>query len=200
LTQLLECAAKAGVDYLPSGPVQLGEVSFVGQTGWFDYTLRNVHQDAHIPLEAYKRKHFGKLRWNDGVHVRFTEGDRVLDDGELAAWMEARLRADLARAAAGPKIAVTHLLPFRELVLVRGAMPWDFLNGFMGSRGLGEVIAADPEVRYVISGHTHTRRRARIERAGAPALIAQVSPIGYPREYGGDVARRVRQRVSMFNI
>src|SRR5262249_60031171 len=49
LDALGECAARAGFDYLPAGPVELAGVSFVGQTGWFDYSLRHPARDAPIP-------------------------------------------------------------------------------------------------------------------------------------------------------
>jgi Calcineurin-like phosphoesterase len=192
LEELAECAARAGVTYLPAGPVRMNGVAFAGQTGWFDYSMRNHARDGEVSLDTYKKKRFGALRWNDGIRSKWPR-----DDEAVARWMADRLAADLKSLPPElPRVVVTHHLPFSDLVFVRGAMPWDFLNAFMGARVLGEVIAADAAVVRVISGHTHARRRAEIGN-----FVAEVSPIGYPREYGeGNLARRVIHRVSTFML
>jgi predicted phosphohydrolase len=192
LDELADCAARAGVTYLPAGPVRMDGVAFAGQTGWFDYSMRNRARDPEVSLDTYKKKRFGALRWNDGVRSHWPD-----DDEGVARWMADRLAADLRSLPPDlPRVVVTHHLPFSDLVFVRGVMPWDFLNAFMGAQVLGEVIARDGRVVRTISGHTHARRRAEV--AG---LIAETSPIGYPREYGeGNLARRVVHRVSTFML
>ncbi|HJZ89086.1 MAG TPA: metallophosphoesterase [Polyangia bacterium] len=200
LDALAEHVTAAGFDYLPAGPVVEAGVGFVGQTGWFDYSLRNRAHDAAISLEVYRRKRFGALRWNDGVRVRWPDGAGLLDDPDLSAWMVGRLQADLAAVPGGARVVVTHHLPFPELVFVRGALPWDYLNAFLGSRTLGQTILRAPGVERVVCGHTHARRRAVLRSADGRRVVAETSPIGYPREYGDDLERRVTHRVSSFMI
>jgi 3',5'-cyclic AMP phosphodiesterase CpdA len=192
LDELRECATRAGVTYLPAGPQVIDGFAFAGQTGWFDYSMRNRARDVEISLDIYKKKRLGALRWNDGVRARWGE-----EDEDVSRWMADRLAADLRAAPADlPRVVVTHHLPFSDLVFVRGSMPWDFLNAYMGARVLGEAIAGAGGVVRTISGHTHARRRAEVGN-----LVAEVSPIGYPREYGeGNLARRVIHRVSTFML
>src|SRR5207302_1696053 len=132
--------------------------------------------------------------------IRWPDGESLLDDEALTAWMVARLRADLASVESGPIVVVTHHLPFLGLVLVRGRLPWDYLNGFMGSQALGEVILQKPGALHVISGHTHARRRALLRNEAGERVVASVSPIGYPREYRTSLATRVLHRISLLVI
>ena len=98
---------------------------------------------------------------------------------------------------------VTHHLPFHGLVTSKGEPPWDFINGFMGSERLGEAIAAAANVRAAVAGHTHFRKRVEVDGRGG-RLVAETSPVGYPREYarmaGLTLAERVADRVTLIEL
>jgi predicted phosphohydrolase len=202
LEALPDLCAAADVIYLPAGPAALGEVTLVGQTGWYDYSLRDPAHDAEVPLERYARGSHGPLAWMDKEHVVWPG----CDDRALTEVMTGRLAADLAAAPRdAPVVVVTHMLPFVELV-VRRPLPWGFVNGFLGATALGaEVVAAAtaglPVVR-AIAGHTHFRCTARIA-AGAATIVAETSPIGYPREVmrqAPSLAAHVEERVRIVDI
>jgi hypothetical protein len=193
----------AGGHCLGKAPVEIGTVFFVGVTGWYDYSLRR--RDLACTLDDYRRGVFGKLRWNDVHHVTWPG---CADAEAICAEMTASLERQLQ--VAGPKIVVTHHLPFIELVTWFrdlplppgiGEVPWDFLNGYMGSARLGEAIARAGDVKLGMSGHTHFRKSAQIEEAGG--VRWEVSPVGYPREYrrmGLDLASRVAERVTLIEV
>jgi 3',5'-cyclic AMP phosphodiesterase CpdA len=196
--------ANAGGLYLPTGPVEIGGFHFVGSTGWYDFSLRRM--DLPCTLDDYRRGSFRQLRWNDVNRVVWpgcSSSSYVAE--EICAEMVASLERQLA--VAGPKIVVTHHLPFAELVTsfrdlplpaeVR-EVPWDFLNGFMGSARLGEAILRAGDVRLGMSGHTHFRKSAVVG-----GIRWEVSPVGYPREYrrlGRDLAARVAERVTLLEL
>jgi hypothetical protein len=174
-------------------------VQFVGVTGWYDYSLRNCRLDETFSLEHYRRGAWGHLRWNDKQRIIWPGGTGVLDDVGICAGQVASLEAQLRQAAGRPSVVVTHHLPFVELLTSTGEAPWDFLNGFMGSAALGAAILRASGVRLSLSGHTHFRKSAYFEGADGP-VRAEVSPIGYPREYGRagvDLRTRVAQRVTL---
>jgi len=200
LDRLPEACRRAGAHPLTDGALTVSGVTLVGETGWFDFTLRNRALDDTFPIDAYRNGAWGRLRWNDRFHVRFPGDDGApLDDESLAAWMASRLARKLA-ACDCPTVVVTHHLPFAELVATRGMVPWDFLNGFIGSARLGEAIAACPRVVAALAGHTHLRRSARVAGAGGP-IACEVSPVGYPREYRpADLRARVAARVTLVEI
>jgi len=190
----------AGGHYLGRAPVEIGTVFFVGVTGWYDYSLRRL--DLPCTLDDYRRGAFGKLRWNDVHHVEWP-GCAGAEEicAEMVASLERQLRVE------GPKIVVTHHLPFAELVTsfrdlplpaeIR-EVPWDFLNGYMGSVRLGEAITRARDVKLGMSGHTHFRKSALIG-----GVRWEVSPVGYPREYrrmGLDLAARVAERVTLIEV
>jgi calcineurin-like phosphoesterase family protein len=195
-----ELCARAGVDYLPEGPVALGGLVVVGQTGWYDYSLRDPRLDFLIPAAAYQAGRFGPLTWSD---KRFVVWPGLAEDRdpELAAWMAARLRRDLEAAPRDrPVIVATHMVPFAELV-PRRPPPWGFVAGFLGASCLGEAIvaaaAAGAPVVHALCGHTHFRRQAQV-RAGERDIPVETSPVGYPREVrlqAGGLPEHVAERL-----
>jgi hypothetical protein len=202
LDALPELCAAADVVYLPAAPAALGAVTLVGQTGWYDYSLRDPAHDGDVPLEAYARGMLGPLAWMDRHHIVWPGRD----DRSLTELMTERLAADLAAAPRdAPVIVVTHMLPFVELV-VRRPLPWGFVNAFLGATALGaEILAAAtgglPVVR-AIAGHTHFRTTATIA-AGAGTIVAETSPIGYPREVmrqAPTLAAHVGERVRVIEV
>lgn len=202
-THIPERARRAGFEPLGAAPVRLGGLAFVGVTGWYDFSLRNRALDATFSMEDYRRGAYGRLRWNDSARVLW-EGDdgAPLDPAAICAAQVASLEAQLAEVAGAPSVVVTHHLPFHELVTSLGELPWDFLNGFMGSERLGDAIRRTPGVRLAVAGHTHFRKDAVVPAAAGP-LRACTSPVGYPREYrraGLDLAARVADRVSLIEV
>jgi 3',5'-cyclic AMP phosphodiesterase CpdA len=202
--EIPERCARAGVDALGAAPVEIGGVAFVGVTGWFDFSLRNRDLDGTFSMDDYRRGTWGKLRWNDHSRITWTDDDgRALDAPAICEQQVAALERQLAEVGARPTVAVTHHLPFAELVTSKGELPWDFINGFMGASRLGEAIRRGANVRLACAGHTHFRKRACIDGAGGP-FFAEVSPIGYPREYarmaGQTLAERVASRVTAIDL
>ncbi len=190
--------AEAGVDCLHHAPVVLDGVTLAGQTGWYDFSLREEALD--IPLEAYRRGRFGKLAWSDR---RFIRWPGMADDAALTRWMADRLHRVVAAAPADrPLVVVTHMLAFDDLA-PRRPLPWGFVRGFLGSSLLGETIAAAAKpIALAIAGHTHFARRA-VVTLGGQDVIAETAPIGYPREIARqapDLATHVNARVRVVDI
>jgi 3',5'-cyclic AMP phosphodiesterase CpdA len=199
-----ERARNAGFHALGSeAPPRLCGHRFVGVTGWYDYSLRNRELDQQFSLEQYAKGRCGPLQWSDKLRVIWP-GDHggLLDDVGICDGQVAALEAQVAAIGDEPAIAVTHHLPFVELVTSKGVLPWDFLNGFMGADRLGAALRRAPGLRLSISGHTHFRRDERVEHPRGP-VRALTSPLGYPREYkrgGQTLEERVRERVTLVEI
>ena len=172
-------------------PFALGGVAFVGETGWYDYSFRNRALDGQIPLSQYGEKRYGKLVWMDGVYCRWP----WLTDADVLAYMAGRLRRKLGETAAPRVVAVTHFLPFAELVTVRRQLPWDYLNAFMGAEPLGQVLREDGRVVRAIAGHTHVAGHVVID-----GIEAQVSPVGYPRERKTGLREHIGSRLARFSL
>jgi hypothetical protein len=193
----------AGFDPLGVEPVEIDGVAFAGVTGWYDYTLRNRELDDRFSLDDYRRGAWGRLRWNDKGRVVWPDDDgHPLDDPAICDKQCSLLERQLNEVGARPTVVVTHHLPFAELVTSMGEVPWDFLNGFMGSARLGEAIRRAPGVRLVCAGHTHFRKQIVVQGATGPIRVV-VSPVGYPREYrraGQDLVARVAERVAFMDL
>lgn len=193
--------ARVGAIFLPDGPAEVEGVTLVGQTGWYDYSLADP--TLGISLGEYRRGRFGKLLWTDKQMVRWPG---CPDDETLTAWMTERLARDLAAAPPDqPVVVVTHMLPFDALATSR-PLPWGFVRGFLGATRLGRAIedaaAGGLEIARVIAGHTHFARRADLQLGGR-TVVAETSPIGYPREVARqapDLAAHVARRVRIVEI
>lgn len=180
LDQLLPAlCAEAGVDCLDAGAVVIGEVGFVGTLGWYDLSMRDRALDA--PEEAYTRGEFHGLRWMDHVYAHFPdEGGRPLRCEAVADRLRARLAAQLASCTARRIVGVTHMVPFDAQLTRKDHPGWRFCQAFIGHRGLGEVLTADPRVELAVAGHTHHGSDLRVG-----GLRALVSPLGYRAEWLG---------------
>ena len=181
LDRLPALCRRLRVDYLPDGPVAVGDGTVVGQTGWYDYSMADAR--LALPLDAYRVGTHERLAWADKVMV--TWGG--VDDAELTAWMDARLAADLERAPRDkPLVVATHMLPFDELA-PEHPLQWAFVRGFLGATALGETIVRAAEagapIAHCLAGHSHWARRTEVTAAGR-TIVAETSPLGYPREYG----------------
>ena len=188
LTLFRARAEAAGFHYLPGQPLAVSKGrerwGFAGSLGWYDYTFAEPYLD--VPDGAYEAKTWGGLVQNDAGSVLWMDaGRRLVGDYEVTSrclrQMEADLRSlGLDESGAGvPTVAVTHTLPYREMVETRGAPDWDFFNAFMGSARIGEMYARFPKVRAAFAGHAHRPRGF----SRPDGFVAACAPLGY---YGTD--------------
>lgn len=173
-----QVATACGFHDLDTAPKVVGDVGFVGTVGWYDYSFRDPA--LGIPLRFYEHKvspgfarhdwRFGHLmretddispqglransRWMDGEMIRWE-----LDDLRFNQLTLERLEAQLTAVEPGVRtiVAVTHHLPFAEMLKRKADPSWGFGNAFMGSVGLGETLRRHPKVRHAVFGHSHSR-------------------------------------------
>jgi predicted phosphodiesterase len=176
-------AANHGFESLEFQPVIIDGVGLVGTVGWYDYSFRN--RELGLPMRFYERKvspgaarYFSEhndllepeddlseahremtVRWMDGVHVKLG-----MSDADFAALLADKLAGQLDAVAgeADRIIAAVHHLPFANMLPhLPDAPKWRFIEAYMGSERLGEVLLAEPKVTHVICGHTHQPARTR---------------------------------------
>ncbi|ERL64163.1 metallophosphoesterase [Schleiferilactobacillus shenzhenensis] len=138
--------------YLHHRVVTLPGTSYalVGNNGWYDYTLAPLGQDK--TADEYTR--WKKAFWIDSAI------DSPLSDQERMDRVLDQVRSDLAQAAtAGGRILfVDHFVPRRDFLIYAGDRPyWNMATALMGSRRLGDLLAATPAVDTVVFGHLHHR-------------------------------------------
>jgi Icc-related predicted phosphoesterase len=104
--------------------------------------------------------------WNDGVFIKWADterkflgiplGRKYTDESFLGECVR-NLERDLRRVnrQSDQIVVVTHHLPFREMVEMKGEPSWDFNNAYMGSQRMGEAIRKYPKVSTVIAAHVH---------------------------------------------
>lgn len=173
-------AQEAGARFLDAGPVRIGDIGFAGSLGWYDLTMREHLLDA--PPEAYQTGKWGGLKWNDFEYAIWRGPDgRPMDYPTVAGQLRERLAGHLAALDTPRVVVATHVLAFEEQIHRKEHPGWRFVNAFMGSLPLGQLIRADPRVVLAIAGHTHRPSDLRIGR-----LRAVVSPLGYKGEWRGN--------------
>ncbi|MFZ5481495.1 MAG: metallophosphoesterase family protein [Myxococcota bacterium] len=172
---------EAGVHDLDAGPVELGGIGFAGTIGWWDLSLRDPDLEVG---DAYGTGVYGGVRWLDHTLAAWGAAPEVVSER-----LRARLADQLAALRTDRIVAVTHVLPFEAQVHRASRPVWRFLNAFMGSVALGEVLRADPRVVLAIAGHTHLGSDLRFG-----GLRAVVSPLGYRREWRGASAEEAVER------
>ena len=163
-------------------------------------SLKNLFEQTHIASlsSASQRsaaiKGCGRRRtrrcasgilWADARLVAFRdERGELMSDEDVAQEMQRDLATHLAQLdnddSVHSVLAVTHHLAFEAAVRRTGSLRWEFFNAFMGSAGLGEVIAGAQKVRAALYGHTHV-----IGDYDVDGLRVYGTPLGYPRERKG---------------
>lgn len=180
--EVAESCRRNGVHYLDASPIRLGDIGFVGNVGWYDFSFRPAAM--RIPLRFYRHKvapgaaaclekHRHLLaedtdvppaarevtsRWMDGERVRLPMGDV-----EFTQALACKLRRHLEEidAQVDRIIVGLHHLPFAELV-PRTIIPnWAFAGGFLGSELFGETLLEFPKISHVFCGHSHREMTCR---------------------------------------
>lgn len=178
-TLLPALCAEAGAHLLDAAPIEIDGVGFAGTLGWYDLTTREHVLDA--PMEAYRTGVWGGLRWTDHTYTRWPGPDGAdMPMEDVARVLRERLETHLRQLTSRRIVVATHTLPFGEQIHRKEHPGWRFVNAFMGSLPLGEVIRRDPRVVLAIAGHTHIHSDLRLGR-----LRAVVTPLGYRKEWHG---------------
>jgi predicted phosphohydrolase len=175
-------AAALGWHWLETQPFVSGDLAIAGTVGWYDYSFAQA--SLEIPRRFYEHKvspgaaaYLGSYqhliddvddlspraleivaRWNDGRYVKLHRGDR-----EFLAECTTRLDAQLASlASVRHVVAITHHLPFRELLPPPSNAQWDFAKAYLGADALGRVLLHHPNVRHAFCGHSHFPAEAAV--------------------------------------
>lgn len=181
---------ESGFHHLCSEPLIIDNIGFCGTIGWYDYSYKSAEYD--IPDSVYERKTYNGSVWNDLNYAKWDASDK-----EMANFFESKLRQQIQtiRDRADQIVVSTHHVPFRECVLYRGELSWDFFSAFMGSEGLGKVCQGEPTVKYVFFGHTHRVQQKEIE-----GIKAISSPIGYLTDKPKDLRKFAYSRLKTIEI
>lgn len=195
---------EAGFHPLWIEPFLFGNIAFCGSMGWYDYSLRNHAFDAHFSLQDYRRKGFQSHQWNDKRFVHWhPPGEHGIDptqlrDDILAATLANQLTQQLrvAQQHASRIVAVTHMLPFRAMMVYHQEPQRDYFGAFMGSVLLGRAIQSCPQVELVLSGHTHRKQTVQVG-----PITTHTSPLGYARQWQNQIPRDIaRERLSIIEM
>ncbi len=170
--RLREVAAARGVRWLEDDNLVVGDVAVVGSMAWYDYSGMDPTARGTPEQAAMMKRMFN----NDAVWI-----DWPWSDPELAARLGDAMVTRLERASRDASVravaVVTHVPILEEQMVRKPDDPrWGFSNAYFGNLTLGARVAAEPKVRAVVSGHTHTARSVAHER---------------PRNRGGRIDARV---------
>ncbi len=177
-----------GFEFLPAGPITIGDIGFAGTMGWYDYSFRNRDFDETVSRALYSEGMYERCFWNDKrfvwwlrnpgrkiIHLR----DRGLCrlDAEVNRSMTATLKTHLDQLVENKVreiVVVTHMVPFKGLVNYKRELPADFFTAYLGSEGLEKTIRACPLITHSIFGHSHTTHDVRLN-----GVRVMASPVGY---------------------
>lgn len=179
-----------GFHHLGDSPVVIGEVGFCGTIGWYDYSYKV--DKYNIPEESYMEKTLSGAVWNDVNYARWNGSDP-----EIARKFEMELQEqiDSIKDNVSQIVVATHHIPFKECVLYRNRLPWDFFSAFMGSPGLGDICVNEPKVTHALFGHTHSDFFDTIR-----GVLAICSPIGYLTKPPRNLRKYVQNKLKIIEL
>ena len=189
---------KKGWHVLDDEPFVVDRVAFVGNMGWYDYSFFTNGDDKH-DLEARKLSNaIGKQisRWSDlreylpakyipNVYS-WEDANKTnwgKDDPTVAHFFAQKLESDMKRIdkQCDKMVAVTHHLPFEELVMRAYNTKTEFSNAFRGSYSLGRVMRQNQKVDVAICGHLHYPQYKKIGKINAHE-VSLYEPEAYLKE------------------
>lgn len=168
LDALSDLARSHGFHSLEDANATVGDHTFVGTIGWYDYSFAN-------PGLGFGADEYAGKKWRDLTYMDLPYARWGVPDEEVAARLHERLDRHL-KEAEPPVVFVSHHVPLEELVLRRGHPSWDFFNAYMGSRRIEATLRRHRVTRFLF-GHTH-RPVTLIE----PGRFVINNPLGYPRQ------------------
>jgi putative phosphoesterase len=188
-----------GFHHLGDSPIIFENIGFCGTIGWYDYTFKS--HTFKISDRDYTTKIFNGSVWNDVNFARWNETDIEIS-GKFEHDLQKQI--DSIRDRVSQIIVATHHVPFRDCVLYRNELTWDFFSAFMGSAGLGEICLKEPLVTHALFGHTHTEFYKEIKAQNSSGLTQKVlaicSPIGYLTETPKDLKEYAKKRLKIIEL
>lgn len=175
LEEMSEIARRNGFHSLEDQNLVVGDHTFVGTIGWYDYSFAS-------PALPFGTEEYRAKTWRDLTHMDSKYARWGMPDEEVTLRLHRGLESRLAEAEP-PVVFVSHHVPLEELVLRRGHPSWDFFNAFMGSRRVEATLRRHRVTRFLF-GHTH-RPVTLIE----PGRFVINNPLGYPRQALTPIAR-----------
>ncbi len=173
-----------GWHVLDEGPFISDGVGFVGNMGWYDYSFfpkadakrdqqaRDISGIIGETVSSWNDlKRFLPTKtlphicnWND---VNYTDWKRP--DAAISDYFARQLSSDISKIEkqCDAIVAVTHHLPFEELVKRTYDVEFDFCNAFTGSYRLGEEMRKNEKVTVAICGHSHNPQHKKISNIDA---------------------------------
>lgn len=128
-----------------------GELAFVGDAGWYDYSFGN----SRYTSADFDRMELHGRTWQDKLRNDWTK-----DNIGRSEWMTDRLRRRMEALPGKRLVLVTHMLPVREFTVPEERPDWDYFNAFLGSEKLGELCVSQG-VEISVCGHVHYRKSFR---------------------------------------
>ncbi|MBT3949411.1 hypothetical protein HOF40_04985 [Candidatus Parcubacteria bacterium] len=145
--------------------VVIGDIGFVGITGWYDYSFGDA---PGIPFEAYQTKTYpkdGSVRWGDARFIRWDHTDEEVTQ-QQANLLDDQIKRLTAHGARKVIVGMHHVPSKALLPQPRWLVPhnWRFLKAFLGSDRFERVVTKHAGiVSNVVCGHIHRTAQANIQ-------------------------------------
>lgn len=160
---------------LDDGPAYVNGAAFVGNIGWYDYSLKSDDLPDYDYSQKLLRINETEYGWVDREAIKWPHTDE-----EFVEVCATRLRDDIEKAqqnGAENIVVVSHHLPYKDLTIYTShnkGPGWKFANAYMGSSKLGDIISSCDKVQAVIHGHSHVRAHYPVD--GKDCYDVAVSP------------------------
>lgn len=178
---LAEAVEDAGFHYLDKQPYILGNIGFVGNIGWYDYSFRTPHTTIPDDLKLIRKSTaqyitweelttldynekilmgetngnlFNITSWNDRLYIHWDFTD---EEFSMRCLKKIKQHFEMITPKVERIVFSSHHVHFQEGVITKNKISWDFNTAFVGSRSIGEYILTQKKVDLLLFSHTHER-------------------------------------------
>lgn len=160
--------SERGFIWLETDSIQSGKVGIVGSMVWYDYSSL----DSSIELYADELSLIKGQYVNDGNYIDWHFDDQDFAN-KLGKGFIKRIKTFQDDDSIADIVVVTHM-PLLECQIHRKPQSkrWSISNAYFGNLTLGSSVIKFSKVRWIISGHTHIKKRLTVSRNGMKPLEA----------------------------
>lgn len=124
--------------------------AIIGHSGWYDYSFGN----NFVTERQFQKKKYQDRTWKDHLYIDWKKSDE-----DMVTLSIQELNDDLTKVEGRNVIAAFHMVTTEKFIVPTPHPMFDYFNAFLGSVSYQELINQHLNIRYIINGHVHYRKR-----------------------------------------
>ena len=184
---LTEAVEDAGFHYLDKEPFVIGRTGFIGNIGWYDYSFKTAKTTIPADLKLIRKSTTKQITWEELTDEDYNEkmlmGETAGNLFNVTSWNDRhyihwdftdeeftmrclkkiKQHFNQIEEKVDRIVFASHHVHFKEGVITKNNLNWDFNTAFVGSKSIGDYVLTQKKVDLILFSHTHERGSVMID-------------------------------------